>query len=174
MKYPVWTCLLFIAGCASVQVQSAHPVHIARAGRWAVLPFANNTETPLANERAAFTAAALLQVDGETLVGNLPHASRAQQLLGGDWRQRYRKAMVAARNSGALYGLAGSVDEWGYRAGINAQPVVGLTLWVIDLRDNKVVWSGVASGSGGHFSGDGTSTLGQTLIRRLLDRALGR
>ncbi len=174
MKKALWISLLLVAGCASLQVQGAHPPHIAPHSRWAVLPFANNTETPLANERAAFTAAAILQADGESVVGNLPHASRAQQLLGGNWGHHYQTALQAAHAAGAAYGLAGSVDEWSYRAGINAQPVVGLTLWVVDLRDDKVVWSGVASGSGGSFSEGGTSTLGQTLIRRLISRVLDR
>ena len=174
MKRALWICVFLVAGCAGLQVQSAHTPAIPAHSRWVVLPFANNTETPLANERAAFTAAAILQADGQVLTGYLPHASRAQEILGGNWRARYTKALQAGRASGATYGLAGSVNEWGYRAGIDARPVIGLTMWVVALRTGKVIWSGVGSASGGNFFTGGTGTLSQRLIRHLIGRVLGQ
>jgi hypothetical protein len=68
--------------------------------------------------------------------------------------------------------LGGSVDEWNYRAGINAEPVVTMTLWVVDVPADKVIWTGVGSAHGGSLGRGGTGGLAQGLIHRLLQRAL--
>ncbi|EQD48804.1 lipoprotein, partial [mine drainage metagenome] len=70
------TLLVMLAGCASMNIQAQQPLRPAAGTAWAVLPFANNTETPVANARAAALAAALLQSDGQRVLGTLPISSR--------------------------------------------------------------------------------------------------
>lgn len=166
--------VLMTVGCANLDIKSAKHPELNKQSSWSVLPFANNTETPMANDRAASMAAAILQADGETVVGSLPNGTRTQELLGGDWKKRYEEALRSAHNTGANYALSGSVDEWNYQAGINAKPVVSMALWIVDLHSNKVIWRGVASASGGEISQTGTSNLAQRIISRLIDRALDR
>ena len=161
-----------LSGCAGMNVQTAGPLADNKGATWAVLPFANNTETPMANARAAAIAAGTLQSEGRPVLGNLPINTRTEALLGGDWKREYADALRQARADGARYALAGSVDEWDYRAGINAEPEVAMTLWVVDVANDKVVWSGVGSAHGGSLGRGGTGGVAQRLIRRLLNRAL--
>ncbi|MBU2738225.1 hypothetical protein [Acidithiobacillus concretivorus] len=163
---------LMLSGCAGMNVQSAKPVVLSKGAAWTVLPFANNTETPLANERAAALAAGILQSDNQRVLGTLPIRSRTQALLGGDWKKEYATALGSARSDGVHYALGGSVDEWNYRAGINAEPVVTMTLWIVDVPADKVIWTGVGSAHGGSLGRGGTGGLAQGLIHRLIDRAL--
>jgi hypothetical protein len=62
--------------------------------------------------------------------------------------------------------VAGSVEEWRYKVGLDGEPVAGVTLRVIDLQNGRVLWSGSGSRSG--WSRDGLSTVGHQLIGRLL------
>jgi TolB-like protein len=163
-----------LSGCAGMDLRTAKPLPKLQGATWAVLPFANNTETPMANDRAAALAAAILQSDDQRVVGDLPVHTRTQDLLGGNWKQEYASALSAARSNGAHYALAGSVDEWTYRAGINAEPEVAVTLWVVDVTNDKVIWSGVGSAHGGSLGRGGTGLVAQRLFQQLVGRALGR
>ena len=71
-----------LSGCAGMNVQTAGPLADNKGATWAVLPFANNTETPMANARAAAIAAGTLQSEGRPVVGNLP-ALRQIEWVGG-------------------------------------------------------------------------------------------
>ncbi|MEY2342361.1 hypothetical protein AB4090_09670 [Acidithiobacillus sp. IBUN Pt1247-S3] len=164
--------MVLLGGCAGMNVKTASPIANNKGTTWAVLPFANNTETPMANARAAAIAAGILQSEGRPVLGNLPISTRTEALLGGDWKQEYAGALREARADGARYALAGSVDEWDYRAGINAEPEVAVTLWVVDVASGKVVWSGVGNAHGGSLGRGGTGGVAQHLIQRLLGRAL--
>ncbi len=161
-----------LSGCAGMDLRTANPLPELRGVAWAVLPFTNNTGTPLANARAAALASGILQSDGQHVVGDLPISTRTQILFGGNWKEEYAKALASARRHGAHYALTGSVDEWTYRAGINAEPEVAITLWVVDVANGRVVWSGVGSAHGGSLGSGGTGGVAQRLIQRLLDHAL--
>lgn len=165
---------LLLSGCAGMNLHTAKSLSASHDVAWAILPFVNNTETPMANARAAAMAAGVLQSDGLQLRGNLPISTRTEALLGGDWKKEYASALRAARSDGARYALDGSVDEWDYRAGINAEPEVAMTLWVVDVASDRVIWSGVGSAHGGSLGRGGTGTVGQRLIQRLLKRAIDR
>ncbi len=164
--------LLMLSGCAGMNIQSARPTQLSKDASWAVLPFANNTETPMANERAAALVAGILQSDHQRVEGALPISSRTQALLGGDWKREYATALTAAHANGIHYAVGGSVDEWNYRAGINAEPVVTMTLWIVDVPKDKVIWTGVGSAHGGSLGRAGTGGIAQSLVQRLLHRAL--
>ena len=163
-----------LSGCAGMYLNTAKPLPKTRDVIWAVLPFINNTGTPMANARAATLAAGILQSDDQRVVGNLPISTRTQVLFGGNWKTEYAKALASARRHGARYALTGSVDEWTYRAGINAEPEVAITLWVVNVANGRVVWSGVGSAHGGSLGSRGTGGVAQRLIQRLLDHVLAR
>ncbi len=85
--------LALLSGCAGMDLRTAKPLPKAQDVVWAVLPFANNTETPMANARAAALAAGILQSEGQRVVGSLP-TSMPQQ--GSARRQR----QAGTRNAG--------------------------------------------------------------------------
>jgi TolB-like protein len=76
------------------------------------------------------------------------------------------KAREWAQSQGIRYILTGSVEEWHYKVGVDGEPAVGLTLKVIDLNTNQVVWSAVGAKSG--WSRSALSAVAQDLARSLL------
>ncbi len=73
-------------------------------------------------------------------------------------------AELAAAN--VAYSLTGSVNEWKYKAGLDGEPTVSLTLRLFDNRSGEQVWSSVASRTGSASESTGV------LAQKLLDKAL--
>jgi hypothetical protein len=131
-----------------------------------VLPFANHTETPLAGSRAEAIAEALLRSEGVTRVRATPASLRQDSLFEpGDAKQR-EAALTWAREQGARYALAGQVDEWRYKVGVDGEPAAGVALSFIDVASGDTLWSGVGGKTG--WSREALSAVGQSLMRELL------
>jgi len=113
-----------------------------------LLPFVNRSETPLAGERAKAIALSVLRRNGmsELQMMELPPADDGLPVL--DDSKRLADAKDVARTSGARHALTGSVEEWRYKSGLDGEPAVGLSLLLVDLESDKVVWSGSAARSG--------------------------
>ncbi|HTI17299.1 MAG TPA: hypothetical protein VL598_06520 [Trinickia sp.] len=137
---------------------------------WAVLPIVNNTETVSAGQRTAAIAASLLSSLGFKNVQQYPAASDDPlfELIKSD---DLGKAKQWAKGIGAKYALTGTVNEWRYKVGIDGEPAIGITLQVIDLESDKVIWSGIASKTG--WSREATSALAQRLTKGLLIEVVG-
>jgi len=151
-------CVTLNQGGASVSFQES----------WALLPFINNTETPYAAERAEAVSAALLYARGvQRLERSTSEAARPEDSLGTDRGESKQKAALEiARQKKVRYALAGTVNEWRYKVGLDGEPVAGFTLQVIELPEGRVVWSGAASKSG--WSRDAVSAVAQQLLERLM------
>ena len=80
--------------------------------------------------------------------------------------QKQKAALEAARQRKITYALAGTVNEWRYKVGLDGEPVAGFTIQVIELSEGKVVWSGAASKSG--WSRDSVSAVAQQVLERLI------
>ena len=156
---------LLLAGCASTRSVVGTEALDPQA-RWALLPVVNNTETPQAGLSAEAMVEHHLMARG---VGNLlryPAALTRDSLFEASERKVAEDALKWARDQGARYAVAGSVEEWRYKVGLDGEPVAGVTLRVIDLQNGRVLWSGSGSRSG--WSRDGLSAIGHQLIGRLL------
>jgi hypothetical protein len=79
-------------------------------------------------------------------------------------------AMVWARDHEVRYALAGSVEEWRYKVGVDGEPAAGVTLRIIDVPSGKTLWSGSGAQSG--WSREALSAVAQKLIRKLLRSGL--
>lgn len=156
--------LLFLTACASIQ-KSPSP-QLAAGQSWAVLPFANHTETPYAAERVQAIAGTLLRTHGVTRLQDYPLA-KADDLPGDRVSVPLDTALEWARQHHVRYGLTGSVNEWRYKVGMDGEPVVGLTLQLWDLETGQVIWSAVGSKSG--WSRDALNAVGQDVLSRMLD-----
>jgi hypothetical protein len=75
-----------------------------------------------------------------------------------------------ARQQGARYALAGSVDEWRYKVGVDGEPAAGVALQIIDVASGETLWSGAGGKSG--WSREALSAVAQQLIRNLLSSGL--
>jgi hypothetical protein len=85
-------------------------------------------------------------------------------------RRNQENALTWAKKSGAKYAVAGSVDEWRYKVGLDGEPAAGITLNVIDLESGQVVWSGTAAKTG--WSREAVSATAQKVVDNLLKSAI--
>ena len=156
--------LMVLAACSTID--RGTPPSLERHASWVVLPFANHTETPMAGNRAEAIAHALLQAQGVGTVRRTPASTQKEALFGAADSTRMDDALTWAREQKIRYALAGSVDEWRYKVGVDGEPAVGLVLQVIDLGSGSVVWTATGARSG--WSREALSAVGQKLMRDLL------
>ncbi|HAT71369.1 MAG TPA: hypothetical protein DCS63_00955 [Elusimicrobia bacterium] len=151
---------LALAGCASSHYNTLKFKPEPKAGI-AVLPLENYTESPMAGIKAASMCAGILAARGVTVADRF---SGAQERPIGETELKKNLADLAAAN--LAYTLTGSVNEWKYKAGLDGEPAVSVTLKLFDNRTGLQVWSAVASKTG--YSRQSTGVLAQ----KLLDKAL--
>jgi TolB-like protein len=153
-----------LAGCAVVD-RSATPA-FSKTDNWAILPIANNTETPQAGLRAASIAQSLMTSYGYGSLALYPASADDETLFDPAKADAQQTALNWARQQNARYALSGAVNEWRYKVGVDGEPAVGLTFDVLDVQTGKVVWS--TSGSRTGWSRDAVSGVAQKLERELL------
>lgn len=166
-KWIFLVLFILISGCtgAIINYSSCFPVDLN--SKIAVIPFVNNTETPLAGERAMSITAAVLESSGACCVSIYNRQNYGKTLFPGMNREVSRSKLLSwARSIHARYAMTGSVNEWTYKVGLDGEPVVGIALQLVDLYNSKVVWTGVGSLSKG--SRIAVSTTAQELINGLL------
>ncbi len=151
-------------------INSTAPMPIASQSKIAVLPFTNNTETPMAGRRAMSITAVTLKTRGFYNVETYPNNEPQNMLLPGieNNPETHAKQLRWARSIGARYVMTGNVNEWTYKVGLDGEPVAGVSVQLIDLNTNHTVWSAVGSKSGG--SRVALTTTAQELITSMLKR----
>ncbi|GAA4014995.1 penicillin-binding protein activator LpoB [Actimicrobium antarcticum] len=154
----------FLGACSTLHVGTAPTLE--PGARWAILPFVNQTETPQAGLRAESIAESLLRVDGISKLQRYPTALNTETLFEPMDRKQFDAALAWARSEKIRYALAGSVDEWRYKVGIDGEPAAGVTLQVIDVQSGDVLWA-AAGGSTG-WSRESLSGVAQKLVAKLL------
>lgn len=158
-----------LAGCSTTDRGSAPALQ--RQATWAVLPFENHTETPMAGQRAEAIAEALLHAKGVGEVKRYAGPAQQDTLFGAPGGAGAESSLNWARDLGAAYALTGTVDEWRYKVGVDGEPAAGVTLRIIDVKTGATLWTGAGGKSG--WSREALSAVGQKLIRGLLDSGLG-
>lgn len=166
----VISCAMALLAACAVTESTAPAAQLDPTAKWVLLPFANNTETPLAGNRAEAITESLLRARGVTNLTRYP-ASLAQEALFDSAQGRAaEQAMGWAKEQGARYAVTGAVDEWRYKVGVDGEPAVGVMLQIVDLSNGAVVWSGVGGKTG--WAREGLAAVAQKLIRNLLAPAL--
>lgn len=158
---------VLLNACASFDRAPA-PV-LESPARWAVLPFVNATETPLAGQRAQVLAHSLLGAQGLTEVQPYPQTTRDTVFGPDNNGPSTADALQWAREQGLRYALAGEVFEWRYKVGVDGEPAVGVSLRVIDVPTGKTLWTGAGSQSGWYR--DSLGSLAQATLRDLIQHA---
>jgi polysaccharide biosynthesis protein PelC len=159
--------LTLLAGCSTLD--RGTPPKLDGTASWAVLPFANHTETPLAGNRAEAIAESLLRTQITAKVKRYPASAQQETLFDGTERKQ-DEALAWAREQGARYALTGSVDEWRYKVGVDGEPAAGVTLQILDVASGEALWSGAGGKSG--WSREALSAVARQLIRDLLRAGL--
>lgn len=159
--------VLVFGGCAVID-HSRGPV-LEKHESWVLLPMLNHTSTPQAGRRAEAITEALLYNQGIQNLRRYPSTLQEETFLVGTDHKLLDKAVQWAKTENVRYGLTGTVDEWRYKVGIDGEPAVGISLKLLDLNTNQVVWSAVGGQSG--WSREAVSAVAQKLIKRLLEEA---
>lgn len=157
-----------LVGCSTLD--RGTPPALERQATWAVLPFDNHTETPMAGNRAEAIAEALLHAKGVGPVKRYTGAAAQDALFGAPEGSGAQAALGWARDQGAAYALTGAVDEWRYKVGVDGEPAAGVALRIVDVKTGATLWTGAGGKSG--WSREALSSVGQKLIRDLLDSGL--
>ena len=160
--------LAFLSGCASTIQSTVNQEPLDRQARWAILPIANNTDTPQAGLSAEAMAEHQLRSRGVTNLQRYPSALSRDSLFEPTERKVTEEAIKWAKDQGMRFALLGSVEEWRYKVGIDGEPAVGVTLQVLDLSTDRVVWS--ASGAKSGWSRQAMAAVAQSLLTGLFER----
>jgi polysaccharide biosynthesis protein PelC len=115
-----------------------------------MLPFVNHSETPQAGERIEAMLSTLLRAKGvPSLDGYSAPKEDESRLMVSD-HQRLEESIAWAKSQKFDYAVTGSVEEWRYKAGIDGEPAIGLTVRIVDLaKSGTTVWSASGSKTGG-------------------------
>lgn len=138
---------------------------------WAVLPIENHTETVNAGQRAGSIVASFLHSQGFRNVRQYPAPNGDDALFEAGNEDELAKAKQWAQHNKLHYALAGAVNEWRYKVGVDGEPAIGIALQVIDLNTDTVIWTGLASKTG--WSRDAAAAVAQDLVKQLLAPVVG-
>ncbi len=163
----IFACTMVLLSACSTGVQSlANRDALEAQAQWALLPIANNTDTPQAALSAESMVEHLLRSRGISNLLQYPVSLSRDSLFEPSERKVSDEAQKWAQSKGVRFAVTGSVEEWRYKVGIDGEPAVGVTLKVIDLGNGQVVWSGSAAKSG--WSRQALSAVAQTVLTDLL------
>jgi len=154
---------LSLAGCVTLHQRGTA---VSFQESWGLIPFVNNTETPYAAERCESIVAALLYARSVQHLERIAVEAKPEELGLDRGEKRQREALELAKQKNVRYVLTGAVNEWRYKVGLDGEPVAAFTLQLIELPEERVVWSGAAGKSG--WSRDAVSSVAQQVLDRLL------
>ena len=118
---------------------------------YAIASFWNYTETPMAGLRAASIVESVLSQKNIALHSLI--AGSDDVALKEGKQELFKLQQKQAKTLGASYLITGNVQEWQYKTGIDAEPVVSYSIKVIDLSNNAIVFNAVGAKSAwGHKS----------------------
>ncbi|NPB08174.1 MAG: hypothetical protein GXN96_04505 [Aquificae bacterium] len=151
--------LLLIVVLSCTKVVNRDKLVLTKGKVYSVVPFENYTDTPLAGFRVASILEGVLRSEGYRVirVWDYTYTEPDRKELE-RWR---REAMKKAD-----FVIFGTVNEFRYKAGVEGEPAVSLSVFLYDAKKGEVV--GGASGSASGWSYESLGTLTQKLIRKLL------
>jgi hypothetical protein len=156
------TAALFLAGCAS-HTGNPSPV-LPRNAHWGLLPMNNYSQTPQAGERSEQILLSVLSKGGVhplvySAAGDIDPALMSDN-------ERQAGALQWAKAQKLDYLITGSVEEWRYKTGLDAEPAVGMSLRVLDASSGRVLWS--TSGARAGWSRESLAGTSQKVLDQLV------
>ncbi len=155
-------------GCTQMQIHKniSKDFKSAKLKTVAIVPFENLTQTPLAGYSAASISNVIMQSHGfktepiklKPDPDEIFNENRFERL---ELLNEIKKRKIP-------YALFGKVTEWRYKIGMDAEPIVGLIIEIVDTANNKVIYSATGSQSG--TSKGALSTLSQSVLDKILPR----
>lgn len=160
----IFATALTLSACSSHHIPESPP--LAASAVWIIMPLENNSSTPLAAEKAEQILSSQLYRKGINAViyPKKPLNSLTDIL---DRTAKYQHAQVWLATYPSDYIITGSVEEWHYKNGLDAEPAVGLTLEIKDAITNKLIWRASASRVG--WGRESVSGAGFDVVETLLN-----
>lgn len=159
----ILSLVLLLSACTTSRV--ADDIEISPATTVALLPLVNHAQTPLAGERAEDILASIWQQNKLPKLLRAPRNS-SKDLPPLDDQYRLNNAMQWLNTQQADYVLSGSIEEWRYKAGLDGEPVVALTLLLTKYGETTPIWTGTIAKSG--WGRDSIAATAQDVIADLV------
>ncbi|MEN8636865.1 protein PelC [Pseudoalteromonas distincta] len=157
-------CLvLLLSACTTSRV--ADDIELSPLKTVALMPLVNHAQTPLAGERAEDILASIWQQNKLPTLIRAPRVN-TKELPPLDDQYRLDNAMQWLNTQQADYVLTGSIEEWRYKAGLDGEPVVALTLSLTVTGQTTPIWTGTIAKSG--WGRDSIAATAQDVIADLI------
>lgn len=158
--------LSMLSACSTLT--STERVSVSASQSWVLLPISNLSTTPRAGQAASSMAETHLRTHGVTKVKAYenPPALNLVSLL--DDENQLNDARQWAKNNGFRFGLTGTIHEWHYKSGPDKEPAVGMSLKVIDLVTDEVVWQGTTAKTGWGYAN--VSAVANKVVNQLMSQ----
>jgi hypothetical protein len=151
--------LMGILSCA--KVVDKRGFKLERDKRYAVIPFENYTDTPLAGYRIALILEGVLRSKGFDVVDSV-WSFKEEEPTEGELRNALKKALQKAD-----FVITGSVNEFRYKTGIDGEPAVSISVFILNGTTGKVVKGASLSATG--WAHESLGTVAQKLLKDLID-----
>lgn len=157
---------LAVPGCSTIT--STDAISVSANQSWILLPINNLSTTPRAGENTKAMVETQLRMRGvESLQSYItPNGLSLVSLLDSDRQQA--EAVAWGQAKGIRYGVTGTIHEWHYKSGPDKEPAVGLSLKLIDLTNEKVIWQATTSRTGWGYSN--LSSVANKAVIKLLNQ----
>jgi len=162
----VWILiLLFIFSGCSPMIQKSSS-NLSRNGTYAIGTFWNYTQTPMAGLKASSIVESVLSQKNINTISLIDGVEEIEETQNQTKLIELQKQKAIEKN--ANYLITGSVQEWRYKTGVDAEPAVSFSIKIIDLKDNRVVFNGVGAKSG--LSYKSVSEIAQEIANSLIPK----
>lgn len=167
MKHAVWGLIMvwILQGCASHYSQGVFSLPSGNV--IALMPLVNHSQTPLAGERAEDLLSSLWLQEGLPALITYPRSAVAENGLPDlDDQKRFERMKQWLAGQPVDFYLTGSVEEWHYKSGLDAEPTVGLTLKIYRKQDDQLVWS--VTGARAGWDRESLTATAQQVLKRMV------
>lgn len=165
-KWLIWPLLLLATACSTIE--HSPRVTLDRQAGWALLPIVNHSDTPQAGLRLENMLESQLRAAGVAKLTRYPVTVGSDLLLDPRETQVQAHALAWAKDQGIRYAITGTVNEWRYKTGVDGEPAVGITLQIINVQDDTVIYS--AGGAKTGWSREALAAVAHKLTRELLGK----
>lgn len=159
--------LMVGGGCSTLEHGPA--VKLDRKASWVVLPVTNHSDSPQAGLRVEALLESQLRSRGIASLQRYPTDVTPELLFDPRESKLQERARQWAKGQRARYGVTGAVSEWRYKVGVDGEPAVGMTLQIIDLESDTVVYTATGARTG--WSRESLSGVAQKLTGDMLDKS---
>ncbi|WP_406017631.1 hypothetical protein [Succinivibrio sp.] len=163
LTFIILAAIVSLTGCSTYR--GSNGVTVSNGSTFAVMPFVNQSNTPLAAENVGTIICSELSAKNINYVAyeSADEPKDLKSIL--DDSYTTRKANDWLKTVSHNYVISGSVDEWNYKAGLDGEPVVSVTIRIKDVNGN-VVYEKTGSRSG--FGRESLNGAGQKVVENIL------